>query len=264
MKPVDPKTNPVRDYYDETVLEEWNRLDKSPMEYAITTRLLQEHLPTSPAKVADIGGGPGRYTFDLIKSGYQVSLLDLSPKNIAFARNKAKELNLLPLSVQVGNACETLPFPDDSQDAVLLMGPLYHLTELDQRKQAVAEAYRILKPGGIIFASFLSLIAVLQVILIDTPDKLDGEWKTLQYGTNDPQYGFTEAYLVRADEIKPLMEPFQTVEIVGVEGISGNSQDKYLGMESGLFERWVDLNLMAGRSNNVFEASNHILYIGKK
>ena len=264
MNPEEIQPNPVEAFYNNAVLEEWQRMDRCPMEYAVTSRLLREHLPSAPAAIADIGGGPGRYAIDLCKMDYQVSLIDLSPKNISFATQKADTLGLSFDQCRVGNACEALPFPDASQDAVLLMGPLYHLTELEQRKLAVAQAYRILKPGGIIFAAFISLIAVLQVILIETPENLDGEWKTLQHGVNDPQYGFTEAYMIRAEEIIPLMEPFQTIEIVGVEGISSNFQEKYIGMESDLFERWVDLNLMAGRSKNAFEASNHILYIGKK
>lgn len=254
----------VQDFYDANVLMEWQRLESHPVEYAITTRLLQEHLPPPPARIIDIGGGPGRYGVDLLKAGYQVSLVDLSPANIEYARLKAEECGLHFEKVVTGDASQPLPFADESFDAVLMMGPLYHLTTVDQRQQALREAKRLMKPNAPIFAAFITLFGAVQSIIINGPQNLAAEWKTMQFGINNPALGFTEAYFARPAEIETLMTPFQRVEMVGVEGCSNNLQPYFNSLDADLRQQWLELNLQFGRSPTALEASDHILFIGKK
>ena len=124
------------------------------MEYAVTWRAIQEYIPYS-ADVLDIGGGPGRYSLELAKAGHKVTMIDLSAANVAFAQGKAAE-DHVALECHQADATDLSGFGDSSFDAVLLMGPLYHLLETDQRSQAVREAMRVLRAGGILFAAFIN------------------------------------------------------------------------------------------------------------
>ena len=259
-----PTVKRVQEFYDANILTEWHRLECCPVEYAITTHLLQEHLPPPPARIIDIGGGPGRYSIDLLKAGFQVSLVDLSPANIEFARLKAEESNLQFELLLSADASEPLPFSDESFDAVLMMGPLYHLTTLEQRHQALKEASRIMKPNAPIFAAFITLFGAVQSIIINGPQNIEAEWETMQFGINNPDLGFTEAYFARPAEIENLMTSFHRIEMVGVEGCSNNFQQNFSNLDSNLWQKWLELNLQFGRSSTALEASNHIVFIGKK
>lgn len=82
----------VKEYYRDSVRKEWNRLVKTPyrqLELETTLYFLEKYLPAN-GLVLDAGGGPGRYTIELAKRGYDVILLDLTPANLAFARNQIK------------------------------------------------------------------------------------------------------------------------------------------------------------------------------
>ena len=84
--------NPVADYYDQNPELEWNRLVTSPyrrMEYEVVLYFLEQFLPPA-GHILDLGGGPGRYAVYLAKRGYQVTLVDLAPENIRFAREKSE------------------------------------------------------------------------------------------------------------------------------------------------------------------------------
>ena len=268
MSSLDPKVKRVQDFYDASALMEWERMDRHPVEFAVTQRILADHLPTSPAKILDLGGGPGRYSFELVKQGYQVTLADLSPGNIAFAKEKSTELNLSLDEMIVQDAAQALPYAQDSFDAVLLLGPLYHLTTHEQRLAAVRHALHVLKPGGVLFSAFITMMGALRAIVVNDPSQLEIEWMTMKDGLNSADIGFTEAYFARVPEIEALMQEAgcELVEMVGCEGFSVLIEENFLNteMDEATWQHWVDLNLEFGRHRTALEAADHILYVARK
>jgi SAM-dependent methyltransferase len=117
------------------------------LELVRTRELLSEALPAPPAVIGDVGGGTGPYAGWLAANGYEVHKIDPVERHVAWAARDHPTL----ASVQVGDA-RRLPWSARSCDAVLLMGPLYHLTERQDRLQALREAGRVLREGGTLFA----------------------------------------------------------------------------------------------------------------
>lgn len=139
---------------EEQRLATWGRL-----EFIRTTEILDRYLPPSPATVADVGGGPGAYALPLAARGYEVHLLDPMALHCEQAQEASGALEGGGLaSVEEGDARE-LPFVDSSVDVVLLLGPLYHLVETEDRLQALTEARRVLRPGGLLAAAAISRFA---------------------------------------------------------------------------------------------------------
>jgi SAM-dependent methyltransferase len=179
------------------------------LELARTQALLERYLPAAPAVVADVGGGPGRYAVWLAARGYRVHLVDPIPLHIEQARAASDAApNATLASAQVGDA-RTLPLPNASADAVLLLGPLYHLPERGDRLQALAEARRVCRPGGVVIAAaisrFASTLDGLRGGYLEDPafaavaasDVRDGRHRN---PTRDPAY-FTTAYFHRPEEL---------------------------------------------------------------
>ncbi|MGV3614890.1 MAG: class I SAM-dependent methyltransferase [Fimbriimonas sp.] len=138
---------------------EENRLAQGAgrLEFLRTCDLLARHLPPAPVRIADVGGGTGPYSFWLAERGYEVSLSDFMPLHIERAREIGAQAT--PLAGYDVADARALPYPDGSMDAVMVMGPLYHLTDRADRLQALSEARRILRPGGILVAAAISRFA---------------------------------------------------------------------------------------------------------
>lgn len=130
------------------------------LEFARSLELLGRLLPPPPARVLDVGGGPGTYAGPLARRGYQVHLVDPVPLHVEQAREGAGTDPEARFTADVGDARD-LAEPGRSQDAVLLFGPLYHLTEAADRQRALAEARRVLRPGGRVLAVGISRFASL-------------------------------------------------------------------------------------------------------
>lgn len=113
-----------------------------------TQELRQRFLPPPPADVLDVGGGPGVYAAWLEQAGCRAHLVDPLPLHIEQATEAAAAQPNHPFTAAVGEA-RRLDEPDASFDAALLLGPLSHLTERSERIAALAEARRIVRPGGI-------------------------------------------------------------------------------------------------------------------
>lgn len=148
--------------------EEADRLVVSgagPLEFARTQEIVLRHLPPPPAVIADIGGGPGRYALWLAGLGYRVVHRDVVPLHVAQLRAAAAAEPVLgavvdaaaggAIDTAVGDACR-LDLAAASVDAVLLLGPLYHLTQRADRLQALREAVRVVRPGGPVYAAAIS------------------------------------------------------------------------------------------------------------
>jgi ubiquinone/menaquinone biosynthesis C-methylase UbiE/uncharacterized protein YndB with AHSA1/START domain len=128
------------------------------LEFVRTQELLARFLPSPPAIITDVGGGAGVYALPLATAGYEVHLLDPVHLHIEQALAQAREQQTPLASAHVGDA-RRLPYADASTDAVLLLGPLYHLTHRDARLAALGEARRILRPGGLIAVAAISRFA---------------------------------------------------------------------------------------------------------
>lgn len=133
------------------------------IEFERTVEIVHRTLPAAPATVADIGGGPGRYTDWLVGIGHTVVHRDLVPHHVEQLRSRHGE----GVDTAIGDA-RALDLADNAVDALLLLGPLYHLADEADRAQCLAEAVRITKPGGWIYAAVIGRWAArIQAVLTD-------------------------------------------------------------------------------------------------
>src|SRR5262245_38385296 len=139
-------------YYQEVAEEERLAAGPSQLEFARTKEVVLRYLPPPPATILDVGGAAGAYALWLAERGYQVDLIDPMPRLVEEARRRSEASPNRIGTCQVADARE-LPFNDGIADGVLLLGPLYHLTNAAERLRALREVYRVLRPGGVMFAA---------------------------------------------------------------------------------------------------------------
>lgn len=137
-------------YYEATPEEPRLFKPSGILEFARSKEIIMRHLAPPPLVVLDVGGGPGAYSCWLARRGYEVHLIDPVPRHVSLAQEASQHQPEYPVaSVRLGDARE-LDWPNGSCDAVLMMGPLYHLTAADQRERALLEARRVLRPDGVV------------------------------------------------------------------------------------------------------------------
>ena len=213
----------IRSFYDRGLERDRLDLGYSQIEFARTRELLERHLPPAPASVLDVGGGPGIYAAWLAAAGYDVRLVDASPLHV----RQATELAAGRFSAEEGDARD-LNAEDGSFDAVLLLGPLYHLTERDDRLAALREARRIVRQGGVVVAAAISRFAsaldgVYGGYLSDPrfwpivlQDLANGQHRSV----SDQLPAFTTSYFHRPEELAGEVREagFELDGLFGVEG----------------------------------------------
>ena len=262
----------VQRLYDADPANEWARMDRHRTEFAVTLRALHEYLPRPPARVLDCGGGPGRYAIELARQGYQVVLFDLSAGNLALAREKAAEAGVALTFVQ-GTALDLGRFADGEFDAVLLMGPLYHLLEESERRQALAEAYRVLKPGGPLFAAFIARYAAHRDCAAGYPDLLLDQRREydriLADGKapprDDGRVAFV-AYFAHPSEIAPACwsAGFEVAAVLGVEGVVSASEDEINKLDGPAWDAWLDVNWQVASDPCIHGGVEHLLVVAHR
>ncbi len=262
----------VEQFYDERPQQEWDRLERHRTEFAVTLRALADYMPAPPARVLDAGGGPGRYAIELARQGYEVTLLDISRPVLDFARARAEEAGVSIAAYVQASAMDLTVFPDGSYDVVLLMGPLYHLLRPKDRRKCVQEAGRVLRPGGLIFASFITRYAPIRhaakhdpMWIIANPHRNE---EILVTGLNvaSPGGGFTDAYFTHPSEVAPLMEHggFEKLDLIACEGVISMIEEKVNELTGEPWETWVEMNYQIGKDPLVHGCAEHLLYVGRR
>jgi SAM-dependent methyltransferase len=193
----------IRAYYEEG--RERGRLTAGPsLERLRTQVLLERYLPAPPARVLDVGGAAGVYATWLAGRGYQVHLVDPVPLHVEQATEAAKG----SFTAALGDARD-LAEADASQDAVLLLGPLYHLVERAGRLRALGEARRVARPGGVVAAAVITRYASMMDGFyrgfLERPGFPERTLHTMRHGSHhnprrDPQL-FTTSYFHQHDEL---------------------------------------------------------------
>jgi SAM-dependent methyltransferase len=221
---VDAEEAVVRAYYERG--EERERLSdgRGQLEFIRTTEIVGRNFPPRPAVIADIGGGPGRYALWLASLGYEVEHRDLMPLHVTQLQVDATAVS--GIRTAIGDA-RALDLPDASADAVLLLGPLYHLASRADRMTAIREAARVLRPGGALFAAAISRWAtridgiIGKQIYLKYPAALDLIDEAERAGVFPPLHaGAFSAYSHRPDDLRAeLIEAgLEVTDLVSVEG----------------------------------------------
>jgi len=148
-------------FYNSDPESEHCRLEQHQLEYDLTWRYLDQYLP-SQGSILEVGAATGRYTLELAKRGYTLTAVDLSGALIEGCKKSIADEGLeSQVRFVVADARNLGKVAEKGFDAVLLMGPLYHLVVEADRKLALKEACDRLQAGGIIFSSFLSRFGIL-------------------------------------------------------------------------------------------------------
>ena len=189
------------------------------IEFARTKEILLETLPPAPATIYDIGGAYGEYAFWLAERGYTVHLFDLAEGNIKIATDLNNAATHKLAACEVADA-RSIDRPGCSADAILLMGPMYHIVERAERDLALRECFRLLKPGGMLYAAAISRFAPLlhsasvygnptesKCFALDEPEWLamcEHEIATGNHilNTNSAHGGLGRSYLFFPDELR--------------------------------------------------------------
>ncbi|MFJ3672270.1 class I SAM-dependent methyltransferase [Streptomyces sp. NPDC090106] len=253
-------------FYGETV-DESRRLHRSAdgrLELARTKELLRRFLPPAPATVLDVGGGAGVHAEWLVGDGYAVTLVDPVPRHVQQASA------ICPAAL--GDARD-LEAADRSFDVVQLLGPLYHLPDPADRCQALAEARRVVRPGGLVAAAainrYASLFEHVTYAHLHT-DRMQGPVsKILRTAVHDGEH-FTLAYFHRAEELADELRNsgLTDVQVFGVEGpawslVKAVEQQPGDGPTDELIASAMTAARMAEPYPELLAASSHLLAIGR-
>jgi ubiquinone/menaquinone biosynthesis C-methylase UbiE len=246
----------------------------SRLEFARTKEILARVLPAAPARVIDVGGAAGAYSLWLADLGYDVHLVDAAPRLVEEARRRNEHAAKRIAALTVADA-RSLPQGDATAAAVLVLGPLYHLTTAADRITALGEAFRVLASGGVVVAAAISRCASTldglarkltrdpRFVEIRNRDLADGQHRN---DTERPDY-FTTAYFHRPEDLRGELETagFADASVLGVEGPAWLLSDFDARWDdAALRDDVLDVARRLEADPSIIGVSAHLLGVGRK
>ena len=264
----------IKEYYASFPEESRLTSGTAQLEFERTKEVIARLLPPPPARIVDVGGAAGAYSLWLAAQGYEVHLVDASSRLVEEARARSARATAPIASLSVADA-RSLPQADGSAAIVLVMGPLYHLTEAPERVAALREGFRVLASGGTIVVAAISRYASTldglrrrlslnpQFVEIRNRDLVDGQHRN---PTDNNEY-FTTAYFHHPDELRSelLAAGFEDARVVGVEGPGWLLQDfEDRWKDDALRQDLIEVARILESESAIVGASAHFLGIGRK
>lgn len=242
--------------------DEDTRLNKSKaarVEFLTNVRYIERHLKPG-TKILDIGAGAGEYSLYFGRKGYDVSALELADSNIEAFRKKLTPQDSIDL-VQ-GNALDLSRYPDNSFDAVLLFGPLYHLHDEVDKLRCIAEAKRVCKPDGKLFIAFISNDIVVLTMFNEHPDYfVNGAYDKDTFRLLDFPFVFHTV-----DKCRELLKlgGVRVLNEVASDGVSELMREKINAMDDESYAQYLRYHLYICEKPECLGMSNHLLFVGEK
>lgn len=250
------RINKTYDFFNEDA--RLNRSKAARVEFLTTTRYIEQYLMPG-AKILDVGAGAGEYSLYFARRGYQVSALELADNNIRAFREKLRPEDGIDL-VQ-GNAVNLSRYADESFDAVLLFGPLYHLHAEADRQKCIAEARRVCKKDGTLFFAFISNDMVILTEFSYRPDYfLNGDYDKQTFRLEDFPFVFHTV-----DKCREMLcaGGVKIVKEIASDGVSELLEDKINAMDDESYAQFLRYHFYICEKPEMLGMSNHLLFIGK-
>lgn len=270
------ETKLTKKIYAEGVKREWRRLIKDPfhrLEFETTLRFLKKYIPKN-GLILDAGGGPGRYSIELAKTGHDVILLDLVSANLDFAKKQIKKakVNKKIKEVVEGSITDLSRFADNSFDAIICLGgALSHVHPEQERQKAVSELIRVAKKNAPIFVSIMGKLGTITIFHRWVNEVKDTEhFKRFCLKGDDYQWhgGKAYAHFFELNELKSLFgNQVNFLESIGLEGLATPSQEQINKMakkEPKAWKNWQAMHYELCTNPTVAEFSLHFMVIAKK
>ena len=255
----------LTDYY--SCYDEEGRLlsRHGSVEYLTTMRFVEKYLKPG-MRILEIGAGTGRYSHALAGKGYQVDAVELVEHNIEIFRKKTQPGE--NVTIRQGNAKNLSMFADETFDITLLLGPMYHLFTFDEQKQALSEAIRVTKKGGIVFAAYCGNEATMVQYcfgrgMIRDPHLREKIDPVTFKASSDPAELFE---LYRKEDIDELMEgfPVERLHYVGTDMATNYMRQTIDEMDDELFGLYLTYHFAICERSDLVGASHHILDVLRK
>lgn len=262
------KTNPyVIDYYDS--YDEDSRLTSKHgmVEFLTTMRYIERYIKPGD-RVLEIGAGTGRYSHALARRGYAVNAVELVAHNIEVFRKHTHADE--HITITQGNALDLSAFPDGHYDITLLLGPLYHLYTREDKLQALREAIRVTKQGGIVFAAYVISDGCLldegfHRGNIDVADYIEKGLLDAQTfaARSEPKDLFE---LVRKEDVDALVAtlPVTRLHYVATDGCALFMREAIDTMDDDTFQLYLKYHFATCERSDLVGVSSHVVDIFQK
>ena len=236
-----------------------NRSQAARVEFLTTTRYIERYLKPG-ARILDVGAVAGEYSLYFARKGYDVSALELAENNLRAFQRKLRPEDRIDL-VQ-GNAVDLSRYGDESFDAVLLFGPLYHLHSEADRQKCIAEASRVCKPDGKLFFAFISNDMVILTEFSNNPDYFTcGDYNKETFELDDFPCVFQTV-----DECRAMLRTggIRVLHEVAADGVSELLEDRINALDRENFAQYLRYHFYICEKPELLGMTNHLLFVGEK
>jgi ubiquinone/menaquinone biosynthesis C-methylase UbiE len=248
----------LEEYY--TNDNEDGRLNKDnvhKIEYRTTIHFLLKHLPNG-STVLDCCAGTGVYAFPLAEKGYKLTAGDLVQKHLNIMNDSPKR-DLLQ-DVYKGNVLDMSRFADESFDAVICLGALYHLHSEKSREKCIDECMRITKKGGVFIFAYINRNAVFINHYKQYPFRVEENENIMKTGNNGIFYGMDFGEVDKLTKRNDL----EKITDIGTDGLIYPLYYELNSLTEGQFENYMKYHLATCEQPSIIGHSMHGLWIGRK
>ena len=259
----------IKSYYDE--LSDIGRFNRQQLEHVITTKLLSIYL-NDRKDILELGSGSGVYTTSLARAGHNMTAVELSSSLTKIAKEEAQKENLQDkIDFKCLDVRDFFKSHDKTYDAILDMGPLYHLTEKEDRIGLMLKKKKVLKEDGLMISCFLTRIGLVSYMMNKSPswiDNIEDVISILEKGVNKehPRNGSFRGHFSHLDDI------FELHEKAGLEIINIHSQDPGVGGRDEIFnemnneqkEKWSNLLVQISTDSMAWGSGRSLMVVSKK
>ena len=263
----------AKEYYNSHVEAEWLRLTnpKCAQEFASTLFLIDRYFPKS-GKIIDIGCGPGRYSIELSRRGYVLTLVEPAENELAFARNQFQKEGLQAEAFINADARELGMFKDGTFNAALFLGSQYHLIDKVERIKALKELKRILATNGVVIIAYLNPWGLIRTGVTDFPHRFRDPTflKSMLGELSFPEMsGFTTCHwsTPTAANQELTSAGFQIISYTSTEGFAAGMQpliEKFTVTDEVAYQSFLNFAAETCELPQFRDMAVHLLYVVSK